>query len=162
MWKQILKFIFLLFILFLLVRVSRFMCTWNPIALCLSLIFISACIRAQIFALISKWLSTAIILVFIGGIIIVFLYISSLSLNNKISLIYLSKLDYVFIRIRLLLLIWTSIKEATDFNFQSKIFEVYHPVPRLTILFLIVFLLFVLLLVVKIRESFKGSLVQKF
>ena len=162
MWKQ--KFKLILWYLVLIIRIFfMFFCiSTNPLICALRIIITSFFSGFLIFSVYSKWICLILIIVFIGGIIVVFLYVSSLAINKKIVLIFTknsAKLS-IFFFIRILRNIFSPV--LIGFNPNTLIFSSYQKISTLTIIFLIAYLLLALILVVKNSESFKGSLVEKF
>lgn len=127
----------------------------NPVRLCILLIFIALLLGSIFWACGSKWIGIRLILVFVGGIIVAFLYVSSLAFNQKIALNY-PKHPLLFF---LVLLLWN--KTSLSFLSFSPAFSFTTRFSPLLVS-LIIYLLIALFLVVKISESFKGALTQKF
>nr|YP_009019481.1 NADH dehydrogenase subunit 6 [Amphiascoides atopus]AHB52764.1 NADH dehydrogenase subunit 6 [Amphiascoides atopus] len=129
----------------------------NPISLCLILILTSSLTGISCWLLSSKWIGLSIILVFVGGMMVSFLYVSSLAFNQKITLI--PSWNLLFFIALIILPKWnfhwlTLTPFTPTFTFNSSMSPL--------VLFLIFYLLLALFFVVKITESFKGSLTQKF
>ncbi len=129
----------------------------NPLPLRLILILLALVEGILIWGLVSKWLGLALIIVFVGGIIVAFLYVSSLAFNLKFQIFF--SLPGLFILIILTFLKPTKILKDFSGNFAVS---VYSSMSSFLLVFLIIYLLIVLFLAVKITESLKGSLAQKF
>lgn len=127
----------------------------------------------------SFWFSYILFLIFIGGILILFIYIASLSSNEKIKvsfkyiIFWILFINLIFIISQFLIdnffLIWTKNLEINiindyyqliDENFLilSKIYDI--PNNKLTII-IIIYLLLTLIIIVKITNSFIGPLRTK-
>jgi len=143
----------------------------NPLILCLYLVFIAVILRLIIFSEISVWLFNSLVLIFLGGIIILFLYLSTLSNNLKF---YFSLFSFRGFRITLVglmailtvgltglgpkleLLGYFPSRTEGFSNFSVLFFNIKTP----HLAFIITLLLLTLFTVVKLTESFKGSLVK--
>lgn len=123
------------------------------------------------------WFSYILFLVFIGGILILFIYISSLSPNEKITFNskILIKIFTIIIRILIFLLFDKSFWLLTTTNEINKqdlltnlinenyinLSKLYETPNNLITILLIIYLLLTLVVVVKITNSFIGPLRQK-
>lgn len=58
----------------------------NPLILCIVLVALASVLATVLQHLFSVWIFNALLLIFLGGIIVLFLYISILSNNEKIHL----------------------------------------------------------------------------
>lgn len=125
----------------------------SPFTISLAIICLSFFLGMSLSCFFSKWIGLALILIFIGGIIVVFIYTTSLSPNLKI--LKLPK-NLLFLSLIFNLLIFIN-HSSTPLN-PKLIF-------RLRFYFLLIFLIFYLLItlfiIAKLSESFKGSLAQK-
>lgn len=129
----------------------------NPLVICLILIMLALIVGRISGIIYMKWIIYAIILIFLGGIMVVFIYVTRLAGNEK------------FILKPTLLLVWTSViffirssfinlaSQTKKENFMSHLFITSSSfiLWRLTI-----FLLITLIIVVKITENFKGALIK--
>ena len=135
----------------------------NPLSICLALIGLALFTGILTWLVCAKWLGLAVILVFVGGIIISFLYISGLALNQKMVISFqTTALSLILSRV-----ILTSTALASSTKLASSSLTSYNELMfsmenRKTVFLLIIFLLVVIVAVVKLVESFKGSLVQRF
>ena len=121
------------------------------------LIRASLALMAYMWVFCHKWIRVALALIFIGGIIVIFIYAASISRNEKLKLH--NALEKCLLIIFLFL---ASLVRQVCFpnsilkeNYPDFIF-LEHSVA--TLVFLVFYLLIVLLVVVKIVESFKGAL----
>lgn len=147
---KIIKFCIRMFMLTLMLRLVR----RTPLVI-VGYILISVIFLGLIsWVKFSRWLGYALILIFLGGIIVVFLYASILSSNDKLVTKY-SNIPQV------LLLGLISINYSIEIN-NPGITSCYSFKIRGIMVFIIIYLLIVLFLVVKFSEPFKGSLVKKF
>ncbi len=134
-----------------------------PLVLCVLLILISFSVGALLMSLACKWTAYALALIFLGGIIIVFLYISRVALNEKLVApklpgVGIWKIGAPLISVCIVGTMGLATSQGltpqgsltpTFFNFSSAI-----------VLFLVLYLLRALFRVVALRQSFKGA-VQK-
>jgi len=127
----------------------------SPIFTRLSLIILALVTSFSLWLSLSKWPALALSLIFVGGIIIIFLYISSLRANLKVANI--SRHYQKFFLLRFLFFTGSIFLTPT---FGLNIF--YSWQNHLLLLFLILYLLLTLLMVSKFRQSFKGPLTEKF
>lgn len=141
-------------ILFILIIIFLFRSN-NPILLCLSLIMLSLLSGVRLASSFSKWVIIAILLIFLGGIIIIFIYVTAIAGRQKFF-IKTSLNTLTFLISSFILVILTPrvslrnplLAPLTElFNFSAPI-----------LMFLVFILLLTLVLSVKIVESFKGSL----
>jgi hypothetical protein len=124
----------------------------NPLIIIVITIFISLITCLITWTTASKWIGYAVFLIFLGGIIIIFLYTRILSGNDKVILPQFTPYVYLI----LLPLIRTS--------HHSNI-SLYSPFTLINfnlIVFLVLFLLITLLLLTKLIEPSKGTLIKKF
>lgn len=137
----------------LLITMLLFYNSLNPIFLCLTLISLSL-IAGRILALTStKWLLIAVMLIFLGGMIVMFIYVTALRQSHKFffSAPRVSSISTFILLLRVFFYLPTS-SSAPD-----RMQELYHhSFFNLTII--IVFLLWTLFLCVKLVENFKGAL----
>lgn len=144
----------------------------NPLILCLYLVLMATLLRIVMYSEISVWFFNALILIFLGGMIILFLYLSTLSNNMKFvfpffrfgSAILISSRLIVFynlnisvlgVKLESLVYTYSSVESVRG---SSVLFYVIK-IPHLT--FLVTLLLLTLFTVIKLTESFKGSLVKR-
>ena len=155
---KILLLIFIRYLIFSLRWVSR------PLRGALVLVVISVTLRLLISALIRKWIRFLVILLFLGGIIVLFIYICRLISRMKIFIknLYLN-------RILILLGVFFSrlflINYLPDYSlcfFTFNLSPIYSK-SRLRILISVAaYLIFILIVRVKLCQKFKGGLKSKF
>lgn len=112
----------------------------------------------------NSWFSYIIFLILVGGILVLFIYITRIASNEKFKLnlkiriviLIISVLVFYFVDIKLEFFIE---KKITFIIILSKFIQ---PLRRMIILFLIVYLLICLIAVVKISVINKGPLRQSF
>ena len=131
----------------------------EPLILCLCLVFYAFRLSFIFGALFRKWICFRIILLFLGGIIVVFLYVRTLTLSNKISPIHVKSLISTTAMARVIF-------RLLSLNIEPKIpitliSQFYHYSNSLIIVFLVIYLLLALFNVVKITQSFKGALAKR-
>lgn len=131
----------------------------QPLILCLLLIIYSMSLAALTETLVSNWLCYAILLIFLGGIIVVFLYVRTLSSETKLFLPQFP--PQVILRAFLVLLVPSIFCMSTTkprFMYFLSYFFLKNNFILMT--FLVGYLLLALFLVVKFSESFKGALIK--
>lgn len=95
-------------------------------------------------------------LIFLGGIIIIFLYITRLASREKF---FFKKFNlFLFIRI----MFFGFFKLQKSYFFFNNLKELYIMENFLILLIIVFYLLIALFLIVKISENFKGSLVKQY
>lgn len=110
----------------------------------------------------SFWFSYILILVFIGGLLVLFVYVSTLASNEQINLTP----PYPFVAISLLIFLsffflWNPRKifTLTDNNQLDYSFSWMFSIPFISLsFFLIIYLFFVLIAIVKITKFWGGAL----
>merc|ERR1712038_428671 len=120
----------------------------NPLMLCIILVILSSTLGVILQHLFSVWIFNALMLIFLGGIIVLFLYISILSNNEKMQ---------IPARVRNIGLTCNS---GTRSEVATDTSLIYHGLMSPHILFLIGVLIVALFCVVKMTEGFKGSLIK--
>lgn len=102
----------------------------------------------------TNWIMYAIILLFTGGIIVLFTYITSLVLSSKINF---PSVPYLFLLVRvplILILNFQRFNPSTEKNIAELYFESYI----VLLLFIAVYLLLILVRIVKIATSARGPI----
>jgi len=136
----------------------------SPIIILLNLIFqtfLICCFLKLILR--TSWFSLILFLIFIGGLIIIFLYITRLSANNLIININSIPMTLFFLISRILT---TSILLNTryttiyreNFNITDLISKIYSSLNQFIIIIIIIYLLLVLLICVNIILTNRGPL----
>lgn len=95
-----------------------------------------------------------------GGIIVIFLYVSSLSSNNKFIINEKLFIRIIILRTFLLVILFISPINFSTINIIPASTYIFFNSPIM--LFIVSYLLITLFISTKIAESFKGSLIQKF
>ena len=127
----------------------------TPSSLCLRLITLSVITGTIISSLKSRWLFLSLILVFLGGIIVVFAYVAALTRNalpRFLQVNYSHLIKSIFISIVLILLI-----PSPKFS-QGAIREILITPKTPVIIILMILLLSVLFIRVKNIQGFKGAI----
>nr|YP_010310814.1 NADH dehydrogenase subunit 6 [Stenopus scutellatus]UMY76349.1 NADH dehydrogenase subunit 6 [Stenopus scutellatus] len=151
-----------------------FSCMMHPLTTGLTLLIQTAlmCMTAGLF-MTSFWFSYILFLIFLGGMLILFIYVASLAPNEPFILsptIVLILMTGLFIFI--LLLLWDPLMKMTPSQTPSPssliLFKTsmqtlttkpfYNPPISNLTLFMILYLLFTLIVVVKITDHFSGPL----
>lgn len=148
----------LLFGLFTATLALAWACS-HPLLLCLLLILASLAVGPLLGLAYSKWAIYALILIFLGGIIVVFIYATNLANNEKFFFRPPSSLSPLLVSGALSIpSVAVFIPPSTPLNLGILFFSSSIPVIWL----LILYLLFILFIRVKITERFKGALVKTF
>lgn len=144
----------LLFFL-LLISISRFILSKSPLVLRLmlvSIIFVTS--LAQLWAGLT-WVALARLIIFLGGMIVVFIYMVNLRRKGKVKIKgrhQIALCGLVVLSIRLLLAPYPGLK----LNINPQVFYGISEVP--TLILLGVFLIFMVLICVKLTKSQRGPL----
>src|SRR5581483_10053458 len=112
----------------------------------------------------SDLFSFIIFLIFLGGLIVLFIYITRLASNEKITLptpqLFLPAVTSTIIVILSLIneqnIFWS--RKIDSINPISTIINLYSTGPSLTILFTILFLLLTLIITIKISNKFEAPI----
>ena len=131
----------------------------RPLLIALLVMALSAIQGIVCYIILSKWIGLRIIIVFVGGMIVAFLYVTSLSVNNKFVI---SPINPIFLVLLFLLLIINTHPVSSIINSTYSPTILFHPRSFSVLIFLVIYLLVTLLVASKLSESFKGSLVEKF
>jgi len=149
---------------------------FNPINFLLLLIIFTLILSLKINFLINSWRSYILFLIIIGGLIIIFIYITSLS-NNEISYLNLKIIYINFFKVFPLILIITLIfiffinLEINNLfiwnlnykkNYNSNFFEIFINFYNFNNLFIINYLFYRLICIINICYKFKLPLRQIF
>jgi len=139
--------------------------------LCVALIFLSVALRVILHQSLSLWVFNALVLIFLGGMIVLFLYIRTLSNNDKLvarsktfTFFYLAALFLIFLIITGNSGFWLNPKQGPPHNTaQTSIADLsslydFMSLPHLA--FMVSLLLATLFCTVKLTEGFKGSLTK--
>nr|QAA11063.1 NADH dehydrogenase subunit 6 [Stenopus scutellatus] len=146
----------------------------HPLTAGLTLLIQTAliCLTAGLF-MSSFWFSYILFLIFLGGMLILFIYVASLAPNEPFSLSpILTMLLLIAFSIFFLLLLWDPLMKMTPSQTPSASFlslfktslqtlttkPFYNPPISNLTLFTILYLLFTLIVVVKITDHFSGPL----
>lgn len=107
----------------------------------------------------SKWIIIVILLVFLGGIIVVFIYAVILSPNFLVFGVGVE--PFVFVSMVVVIIV----REKFQVNGvvgAEFIGDLYFGINFIRIFILTIYLLFILFRVVKVSENFKGAVIKKF
>ena len=131
----------------------------DPLFLCFSIIVFARGASLILGIFLNIWMCYSIVLIFLGGIIVIFLYVRTLSLSNKIVSPTINWIAIVMLGSALLWRFFSS-NITTTFVQLNFITQVYQPLRFTIVLFLVFYLLSALFIVVKITQSFKGALLK--
>lgn len=159
----------LIFSQIIIIRIIIFLRTNHPITLGFLLIFSSVIFSIIIF-LISRtpWISFVLIIVFLRGSIVIFIYITSISSNEVISIEF--KFLPIIVLLILILIINNNnplynniknlnpIKNLINRNSIEIIYKTYNNSLNFFTLFIIIYLLLIIIVAVKITISSKSPL----
>jgi len=130
----------------------------HPLMLCLALILFAlraGRLRGLIFI---KWIFYAIILIFLGGIIVVFIYVTTLAGNEKFHMNFAPS-SLVFLILGAIFIYFYSLR-PTQFKKEIFISHIYFSSTTPLLWYLVIFLFTTLVVVVKLAENFKGTLIK--
>nr|AHB52774.1 NADH dehydrogenase subunit 6 [Schizopera knabeni] len=128
----------------------------SPLVVSFLLIVLSMFIGLLCWTLVSKWLAISLFFIFVGGMMVVFLYVSSISMNLKFLLKPLSSFSIP-------LIVCVTVLNFTDLSCSLFPSAHFFELCNMGLLFyLVVYLLATLFVSSKLSECFKGSLIQKF
>jgi len=129
----------------------------------LTLIIYALVVGGWAWAILSKWSIIAIILIFLGGIIIVFLYAVTINPNY---LVISNKFNKNFLGASIFFIVFWNRKDIMPFirirENSHFISQTFAQLNLINLFILTFYLLFVLFVVIKISEGFKGAIVKKF
>ena len=126
----------------------------NPFVITMIVIFSTVILGIALITIIMSWFFYSVVVIFLGGIIVVFLYASSLSTLFKIETNFKIKwVDVILFPLSLRVIFINS-------NYNSNIIPlfVYSSTNQWMIVYLVLFLLSVLFLVVKLSTRDTGPL----
>ena len=155
--EGILKFFWFFFLLAIGLIIFR-----HPLAIRLLLIVYSFVLSIMAGVWVSSWIFYRLILVFLGGVIVLVLYICALRRSEKFFL------KEVYLRI-VVLVVALVVFKAVFFGIEvgrryydlvTFVSGMYKNNFHSSLFFFVVYLLFRLFLIVKFSESFKGALVR--
>jgi len=129
----------------------------------LILIFIATIIRLLISLLTSKWIRYLIILIFLGGIIILFIYVCTLISNLKSFVKNLYDYTLIFIGVSFIVtgVFYSQYWDLRIELKQTSISVIYLKSNTLLISVCVIYLLLVLLIRVSLSQKHKGRLKAK-
>lgn len=104
----------------------------------------------------SSWLILSLVLIFLGGMIVVFIYASALRSWTKLEKVGL--LDLILGTIIFMLFRIMRTQTFPDFLNARNLRDLYYSIYFFQLIFLIFILIYVLFITVSLTESFKGSL----
>lgn len=135
----------------------------HPLALRVAVLLISFILSLLFYRLGQKWVFRVVLLVYLGGIIILFIYVAILRIEDKMDLNYKIGLG-VFVLLLLLNISGVKVRsrpsrEVSLAEFR-KFSDLYNQINLGLLILLIRYLLLTLFCVVKITEGFKGTIVK--
>ncbi len=137
---------------------SLLVLTKPPLVLCFLLIILATLSRGLYGIVFSKWVCYAVILIFLGGIIIAFLYVRRVTLDKKITIPQMISPQIATLRALTLLFFFNIDKKTFNpISFDAYIATFYAYARVALISFQIIYLLLALFTVVSFAESFKGA-----
>lgn len=130
----------------------------HPLTLCLTLVTLAARIGVLSGLIFIRWIFYAVILIFLGGIIVVFIYVTTLAGNEKFRINFVSPL--LGLLIFCTSFIYFYFPTLTQIKKEIFMGHVYFSRTTPVLWFLIMFLLSTLIVVIKLAENFKGTLTK--
>lgn len=141
-----------LFIFFLCSGFIICLFTLNPAFLIVWLVILRVLMRGAFLLILNSWISYAVILLFTGGIIVLFRYIVSLIVSSKIRFFYSTKITLIFWLI-------LPIYQALEINSRNlSITNLFLKSRNFLLAILVVYLLLLLLRIVYITRSNSGPI----
>merc|ERR1712244_135363 len=138
--------------------------TKTPLLACLILVFLTLMIRIFISFISSKWMSYLVLLLFLGGMIVLFVYICTLITKIKV-LIRNNRKVYVLSSLLLLYFSLMGYFKKVEFTliFSGIDFSsIYQKSLLMLLVYRIIYLLVMLFISVKMVQKHKGGLKSKF
>lgn len=146
----------------ILILLNRLIYINHPISLGFILIFYALIMGALATILISSWFLYLLVLVFLGGVIVLIIYIRTLSANEKFFIPYTRVSPLLIILFTLTLGFLYEFNKRTSLRSSSCfISNVYEQSNSSLTLVLIIYLLLTILCVVKLVKFEKGPLVSR-
>jgi len=130
----------------------------HPLMLCLVLILLATTIGGLRGLVFIKWIFYAVVLIFLGGIIVVFIYITTLAGNEKFHIASPNSWLLVFMISRSY--IYSHAPKLPQFKKEIFMSHIYFSRATPLLWFLIIFLFSTLIITIKLAENFKGSLIK--
>lgn len=158
MWKQGLPIItYALFVVWLyLLRVV--LLGSHPLYMAVTLVFLALVRGALVWLHWSMWLALALVIVFVGGIIILFLYVSSISNEEKTRYSLTRGAPQMALSLVLGAMLGGSLRQGAPSIETMTIISLPARFRVIALLYLIV----LLLVVIKGIDGFKGALIKSF
>lgn len=136
-------------------------CT-HPLIFSIYLITVSIIVGLLFFYSVASWLFYSVRLIFLGGIIVLFMYVSMLRNEDKVQyngfspiVLFLALVLYVRIRINL---------RRCNLRYHRfsliRLSELYKNLSLCSLFILITYLLLILFATIKFTESFKGTIIK--
>nr|YP_011002321.1 NADH dehydrogenase subunit 6 [Ergasilus anchoratus]UUB71179.1 NADH dehydrogenase subunit 6 [Ergasilus anchoratus] len=131
----------------------------NPFMGSLTLVGMTMLLMMDIGVSTSQWISYLLMLLFLGGMMVMFLYVTSVMTTLKFNL---PKLSVTSLWILLLaLMLWANQIEVYSTNKFMPLSDFFNLDSTMVVLFVFIYLLISLLVVVGISKKFEGSLKSK-
>ena len=137
--------------------------TKTPLLACLILVFLTLIIRIFISFISSKWMSYLVLLLFLGGMIVLFVYICTLISKIKVLIKTLYKKYFYRACIFILSFFFNFFKKPDFIQIfsQFRISFIYQKSRLVLLLFVTIYLLLILIISIKIIQKHKGGLKSK-
>lgn len=160
-YSAILGFINIFLFLYLLLMFKAIRAV-HPMVIVFYLVIISLLIGGFLLVKVSSWGINAIILIFLGGIIVLFIYISVL--RNEDKMVMRERRNWALMIFLLLMSLicgfFSRMNKIEYFLSLGDVSFLFKPLFMVGFFFRISYLLLTLFFVVKVTESFKGSLMK--
>ena len=127
----------------------------RPVSISILLVLIRLQVAVLSGIINSSWLFLVIALIFLGGIIVIFLYLSTLSISEKLVT---PKLNFLICFLLISILVIIAPWQTLNFNLRTTMLK---PISLRVIFILVLYLTSALLLAVKFAQSFKGAITKK-
>lgn len=143
----------------ILLRTILFFFSYHPLLMALLLILFTLASMQLISLTVSRWVSISIILIFLGGMIVIFIFMASLCRREKIFIrvknLFFISMTLIFLRLGITVF-FDNISSLPALSTRS--INIYFSNTMPNFILVTFFLLITLFSVIKITEYFKGAL----
>ena len=131
----------------------------HPVLITALVIVISLVVSLMTYQISYFWIFLALILIFLGGVIILFVYITTLANNEKLVIPNFSKTRVVLLILARLIFSFSVFNQPL-FRLIPALGIYFNPISGRNLILLTLYLLMALTRVVKLRQRTRGSLIR--